>query len=156
MDTQTPGPDAAPAPTPAAQWRRASTDGELYTLPGSGHTALLRRPSLTALAGAGAIPNPLSDAVLRLVLSRPATTEDERLANFRANARGFVEVAARCLVSPPMALDRAPDDGEIGPNDLADLDYTWLFYEFVEGAAAARATFRAGRAPVEPGGLPDA
>lgn len=127
------------APTPARSW---TTIG-LYTLPGSGNVAKLKKVTLIALAAAGAIPN---DILQLIALDTPAErlSQEAQLAQYRKNAKAFVAIAERCLVEPRLVTDRAPDydAGEIGPEDLADRDYTWIFYSFVSGGAADVATFR--------------
>lgn len=138
-------------PTTARQWKQTAQDGELYVLPGSGHIARLRRPSLTALAAeAGEIPNPLSIEVMRFLahadeiggLTRP--TEAQLIVAYEKNARAFVEIAALAFVEPKLILDRDPDydAGEIAPSDVADLDYVWITGRLVEGQAADLASFR--------------
>ncbi len=130
-------------PTPAAAWRRQQTDGELFRLPGCGHVARLRRPSLTALAAtSNGVPNALAAAVLRLLAAPPAKTDDERVGNVKRNSQGYLEVAALCLVEPRLQLKGEPGEGEIGPQDLSDLDYAWIYHTFVEGAATESAIFR--------------
>lgn len=130
-------------PTNARAWRERRRAGELYTLPGSGLVARLRRPNLYALAAtANGVPNGLSEAVLKLMSSRPPASDAERVENVRRNSRAFLEVAALCLVEPPLALDREPTDDELGPDDLSNLDLGWLYYTFVEGEAATAAMFR--------------
>ena len=127
------------APTPADVWR----EGELIRLPGCGHVARLKRPSLTALAGTtNGVPNPLSPAVLRLIAGRPTTTLEERIENVKSNSRAFMEVAALCLIEPRLVLDGEPGPGEIGPQDLSDTDYTWIYYTYVEGVASEVVPFR--------------
>src|SRR5512145_848762 len=48
------------------------------------------------------------------------------------------------LASPRLVLDREPNAAanEIGPLELADADYIWLYYQFVEGHASSVASFR--------------
>lgn len=133
-------------PTPATEWRKQSTDGELYRLPGSGHVARLRRPSLMALATRpGVIPNPLGDAVLRFLATTPdAKTDAQQIDAYRTNARAFEEIAALCLVEPHLILDRTPnyDAGEIGTDDLSDRDYSFIVFTLTQGAASDVAPFR--------------
>lgn len=150
---------APPAVTTATDWRK-SAEG-LYRLPGSGNVARLRRLSLITLAAAGGVPNPLSQDVLRYLASKgdQRLNEAEQIAEYKRNAKAFIEIAARCLVEPrlwvpPAETARgkgepaktAPDyeAGEIGVEDLADNDYTWIFFSFVGGDAAWRETFRVG------------
>lgn len=130
-------------PTPATAW----DTGGLYRLP-SGNVARLVRPSLVALAAAGPIPNPLSRAVLKFlaVEGDGKPSEQQQIDRYIEHTRVFQEVAARCLIAPRLILDRAPDPvaGEIGPDMLADADYSWIYYAFVEGRADDTATFRVG------------
>lgn len=141
--------------TPALAWKKAREEGELYTLPGSGNVARLIRPSLTALVGVtNGVPNPLSKEVMRLLAAAPPGKAEEALfANIRNNSRAYMEIARMCLVEPRLALDKEPnyERGEIGPNDLADLDYAWIYHSFVEGAAADAAPFRVAE-PTQPEG----
>lgn len=140
-------------PTPAVVWSQARRVGHLVRLPGSGNVARLRRPTLTALAATtNGVPNPLSDAVMRLLAAAPPKTEGERMAAFRTNNRGMLEVAALCFVEPVLVLDREPDPeaGEIGPLDLTDLDISWLYFSWVEGDAASVAPFRVAEEPAAP------
>ena len=137
-------PPAVPTePTSAASW----SIGGLYRLP-SGNVARLSRPSLLALAAAGRIPNPLEDEILRFVALGGADetklTEAQQMARYQEHARVFVRVAARALLEPKLILDRAPDPdhNEIGPLQLSDRDYTWIYYGFVEGSASDSALFR--------------
>lgn len=142
--------DAPLAPTSAHEWRQR-TAGELYRLPGSGGIARLRRLSLVTLAAAGAVPNPLVEEILRLgVITAPDSakaSEADQMAFYRRNQKAFIEVARRCLVSPVLITDREPDPdrNEIGPDDLAERDYTWLFYGFVNGLDAQLEPFRVRR-----------
>lgn len=133
--------------TPATEWRRQRTDGDLFVLPGSGNVARLRRVSLTALAAAGAIPNDTADRVLRLMaieIKAEQLSDEQQLAVYKRNQRAFIDVAARCLVAPVLIVDGAPDyeRDQIGPDDLADRDYTWLFYSWINGTADQVSPFR--------------
>lgn len=130
--------------TPASEWRRVAKEGELYRLPGSGNVARLIRPSLTALVSVSSgVPNPLSRDVQKLITgAAPTQDEAKRWENYVANSRAMQEVAQLCLKEPRLVLDREPGEGEIGPADLTDLDYSWLYYTFVEGGAADVAPFR--------------
>lgn len=132
------------APTPASEWRTKRKQGELIKLPGSGNVARLVRPPLASmvLTNHGA-PNPLSRDVQRLLSgTAPPKDEQERWKNYQQNMRGMQELAALCLVEPRLRLDGEPQDGEIGPDDLTDLDYTFITYTWVEGAAESVAPFR--------------
>lgn len=150
-----------PDPTPANEWSRTAEG--LYRLPGSGNVARLRRVSLIALASAGAIPNPLSQDVLRYLARQDPqgriVSEETQVAEYRRNAKAFMQIAQRVLVEPRLWLpaetasrgkgESAPAGpdyaaGEIGPEDLADNDYTWIFFSFVGGDANWRETFRVG------------
>lgn len=137
----------APAATPAAAWRRATTDGELYRLPGSGHVARLRRPSLYQLAARGAVDSGLAAQVLKRLTAgeRPGErSEADRAQTHRENVDLFLGVAALCLVEPRLILDRPadPERGEIGPEDMADADLLWLYYDFAQEGDRSVATFR--------------
>lgn len=133
--------------TPAATWRRAGQEGELYTLPGSGNTIRLKRISLFALAArTGNVPNPLAHEVLRLEgVSRAPKTEAEQIANYREYSQGHVEVAKLCAVEPRIVDEPNYDAGEIGPSDLAEFDYAWIYNVFIKGVADDRNKFRAER-----------
>jgi hypothetical protein len=135
--------------TPASAWRTAREQGELIRLPGCGNVARLVRPPLARLALTnGGVPNPLSREVQRLLSgSAPPRDENERWKNYVANMRAMQEIAQLCLVEPKLRLDGPPQEGEIGPEDLTDLDYTWLFYTWVEGAAEQVAPFRVTQEP---------
>ena len=137
-----------PAPTTvtgASQWRRGQL-GELYTLPGCGYVARLIRPSLTALAASvGGIANPLSNELLTLAAGRRPADDAQVLAFYQKNCRAYLEAAALCFIEPRLVLDREPKEGEIGPGDLTDYDYTWLYYTFIQGDAEALAPFRVAR-----------
>lgn len=138
-----PTPPPAPAtPTPAAEWRRAG----VYDLPYSGKAAELTWPGLYALALTGEVPNPLAEAVLRLVSGAaarregaPPPTEDEDLAAYRKNARALLAIMARCMVRPRLILDRPPeyDRDEIGPGDLHERDVLWVYNHFVQEGPAS-------------------
>jgi hypothetical protein len=132
------------AVTPASVWRRKREEGELIRLPGSGNVARLIRPPLAQMVlSSNGVPNPLSRDVQRLLAgSAPPKDEAGRWANYQANVRGMQELAALCLVEPKLRLDGPPGEGEIGPEDLSDLDYTFIVYTWVEGAAEAVAPFR--------------
>jgi hypothetical protein len=134
------------AASPAAAFRRRSTEGELYELPGCGLVARLARPGLMGLVGAGATANPvLSPELLRMMsLDKTPASDEERLEKFERDVRAYREVAARCFVEPRLVLDREPnyDAGEIGPADIADRDYVWLYWTFSQGGDAQVAAFR--------------
>lgn len=135
-----------PAVTPAAEWGRKAQQGELYRLPGSGHTVRLRRPGLTALAAeVGHIPNPLAREVVKLMsaASKPET-EADRLEAYLQSARAYVAVAELCFVEPRVVSDRVPDyaAGEIAPADIPSQDLVWLYWTFLESDAAMSAPFR--------------
>jgi hypothetical protein len=144
-ETTTPAPKQPAAITPASTW--AKRGQALYELPGSGNIAELRRPSLIALAAAGAVPNPLSQDVLRYLAQRDngkLISPEQQIAEYKRNAKAFIEIAARCFVQPRLITDRQPDyeAGEIGPEDLADSDYTFLFFQYVTEGELASARFR--------------
>lgn len=132
-------------PTPAAEWRRAAIDGEVYTLPGSGRNARLRTVSLLALAArAGTVPNPLAHQVLKLEgVSRTPKNEQEQITNYREFAAGYAEVAKLCFVEPRVVDEPNYDAGEIAPADLTEHDLIWLYGTFVKGVADDRARFLA-------------
>jgi hypothetical protein len=126
--------------TPARQWKT----GGLYQLP-SGNIAHLKRPSLLARA---TMPGKLEQKVLRfIVLETPRMiSEEDHIRLYVANSEAYLAVAAATLVSPRLILDRQPDPDkdEIGPDDLSDRDYTWIYQIFVEGSdAESRDFFRA-------------
>ncbi len=170
MTTETP----PIAPTPASQWRRQRQEGDLIRLPGSGNVARMVRPNLLALAStSNGVPNPLSARVLRLMAAPPARDDKERVENVKRNALACLEIAALCLIEPRLvfgwrcanghrsvehpetcptckATDWTPIDpgeGEIGPQDLTNLDLSWIYYGWVEGAASEVAPFRVGDRP---------
>lgn len=130
--------------TPASAWRRAREEGELIRLPGSGNIARLIRPPLASMVlSSNGVPNPLSRDVQRLLAgTAPPKDEAARWTNYQANMRGMQELAALCFVEPKLRLDGPPGEGEIGPDDLTDLDYTFIVYTWVEGAAESVAPFR--------------
>lgn len=132
------------APTPASTWRRKREEDELIRLPGSGNIARLVRPPLAQMVlSSNGAPNPLSRHVQKLLAGTPpAKDEQARWENYQANTRGMQELAALCLVEPKLRLDGPPSEGEIGPEDLTDFDYTFITYTWVEGAAEAVAPFR--------------
>jgi len=132
------------APTPAGLWRRQREEGELIRLPGSGNVARLVRPPLAQMVlSSNGVPNPLSRDVQKLLAGAPPPKDEAgRWANYQANTRGMQELAALCLVEPKLRLDGPPQEGEIGPEDLTDYDYTFIVYTWVEGAAEQVAPFR--------------
>ncbi len=120
---------------PAADWGQA----DLYRLP-SGHVARLRRPGLMVMAVGGLISNP---HLKRMLAGRDvALTDEARWKVFEENARGFLACAELCLVEPRLAVDRPPQSGEIRPEQLADADLIWLYFEFAEGSAQQVTPFR--------------
>lgn len=132
------------APTPAGLWRRSREEGELIKLPGSGNVARLVRPPLARMIlSSNGVPNPLSRDVQRLLSgTAPPKDEEARWKNYQANMRGMQELAALCLAEPKLRLDGPIGDDEIGPDDLADLDYTFIVYTWLQGAAEQVAPFR--------------
>jgi len=132
------------APTPASAWRKATVEGELIRLPGCGQVARLVRPPMSKLVlTSNGVPNPLSRNVQKLLSGAPPPKdENARWENYQQNMRGMQEVAALCLAEPRLRLDGTPEEGEIGPDDLTDMDYTFLLYTWVEGAAEQVAPFR--------------
>jgi hypothetical protein len=140
-----PPPTETPAATPARAWAA----GTLVQLPGSGHAARLRKPSLRALLHAGKVPSSLVDSVYRLVqglIAAPEQPPEQQRQKFMEDSAAFVYVASQCFVEPRLVTDKAPDydKGEIGPDDLSDLDYIWIFYTWTEGSAEQEAPFRLG------------
>lgn len=132
----------------ARRWRKQSTEGQWVTMPGSGEPALLKRPSLMAMAAsAGHVPNPLSAEVVRFLAENGDPlrnyNKDERQAIYKKNSRAFVEIAKLTFVSPVIVEGREPnyEDGEIAPTDIGDFDYSWLIFNFVEGDASKLAPF---------------
>jgi hypothetical protein len=128
-------------PTPAREWGKA----QAYQLP-SGNIARLKRPAVLALARNG--HNPVSNAVLLELYDRKdqPKTPDEKLEQIKANSQKYLEVLALTFVEPRLVIDREPnyDNGEIGPQDVDDGDLLWIYWVFIEGTAAAFATFRIG------------
>lgn len=141
-----PAPEAEKKPSSAADFKRVAKDGVVYVLPGCGLAAKLRRPGLIGLVGAGATGNPaLSPELLRMMtLTERPPTEEERIADFERNAKAYREVAARAFVEPKMVLDAAPnyERGEIGPDDITDQDYVWIYWTLAQGGAAQVEPFR--------------
>lgn len=138
------------APAAASAFRARSETGEVYDFPGCGLPAQLRRPSLMELSVRGAAPNPLANEVMSLIAADEGPADlshEERISRYQRNARAYIEVAKLCMVSPRLVTERAPDydAGEIGPGDIADLDYIWLWHSFVGGAASEVQPFRADR-----------
>jgi len=130
----------AATPTTARTWKT----GGLYELP-SGNIAHLKRPSLLARS---TMPGKLEQKVLRYIaLDTPRQlSEEQQIKLYVANSEAYLAVAAAAMVSPHLILDREPDPdkNEIGPDDLSDRDYTWIYHVFVEGAdAESRDFFRA-------------
>lgn len=132
----------------ARRWKKQSTDGQWVTLPGSGEPALLKRPSLMAMAAnAGHVPNPLSAEVIRFLAENGDPlrnySKDERAAIYKKNSRAFVEIAKLTFLDPKIVEDREPDydAGEIAPTDIGDFDYSWLIFNFVEGDASKLVPF---------------
>lgn len=146
------------AVTPATEWLAKTNSGFKYRLPGSGNVAKLRRPSLYAMAARGtSIPNPLSAEVMRYVTDKGDVlgerSEDERNEIYIKNAIAFVHIAVLCMVEPKLITDRTPnyEKGEIGPENLADLDYQWITFSFVEGSVERTDSFRVDKWPSEVG-----
>lgn len=135
--------------TPASAWRKAREQGELIRLPGSGNVARLIRPPLASMVlSSNGVPNPLSrDAQRLLAGTAPPKDEAERWANYQKNTRGMQELAALCLAEPKLKIDGPPGENEIGPDDMADLDYTFIVYTWLEGAAESVAPFRVSSEP---------
>jgi len=136
-------------PTPAGLWRLKREEGELIRLPGSGNVARLVRPPLAQMVlSSNGASNPLSRHVQKLLAgTAPPKDEETRWANYQANTRGMQELAALCLLEPKLRLDGPPGENEIGPEDLTDLDYTFIVYTWVEGAAEQVAPFRVAQEP---------
>lgn len=130
--------------TPASAWKKARVEGELIKLPGSGNVARLVRPPLASLVLTnGGAPNPLSRDVQRLLAgTAPPKDEADRWESYKKNTRALQEIAALCLAEPRLVLDRQPGDDEIGPDDLAEQDYLFIYYTWLEGAAENVAPFR--------------
>lgn len=133
--------------TPASAWRKASAEGELYRLPGSGNVARLARRPLYVMAAQGGLSNSLADRLLKAFTNdRPKgeRTQAEREETFREELRTRLEVAALCFVEPRLILDRPADPakGEIGPEDLTDADVQWVYYDFNGEGAQSTAMFR--------------
>ncbi len=121
--------------TAARDWRKSSQQGELYTLPGCGNVARLRRPSLMAMAAKGTVPNALSNDVMKLLaVVEENPTADRQIQIYGEQAQAFKEIAALSLVEPRLVLDREPDydKGEITADDLTDQDYVFI-WRFVQG-----------------------
>ena len=69
------------------------------------------------------------------------------LAFYQKNCRAYLEAAALCFIEPRLILDREPKEGEIGPGDLTDFDYSWLYYSWIQGVDEDIAPFRIGTKP---------
>src|SRR5687768_951231 len=108
--------------TPASEW----ADTHLYRLPGCGHVARLRRPSLSAMATrVGQVSNPLSPELMRFLAvtdAKPAVTEEEQIESYCKHVTAYLHMAELAFVEPKFVLDHPPDykKGEIGPGDLTD------------------------------------
>lgn len=157
VDGQEEEPYVEPEVSSGQAWKLAAVSGEKYKLPGSGLIVRLRRPGLMALiAKAGASPNPLSAQVIKFLsdlgegrLGRG--DEAEQLKVYKANTSVFIEIARLCFVYPRIANDdEEPDwDGVIPPEAIADYDYTWLAFSFMEGALERIEEFRVSLRPGE-------
>jgi hypothetical protein len=75
-------------------------------------------------------------------LSRP--TDEQMIAAYKNEARAFQEAAALAFVEPQLILDREPDPdaNEIGPGDVSDRDYVFIFYQLIQGEADRIRSFR--------------
>lgn len=104
-----------PVVTPVANaraWKKWSQEGEWFTLPGNGEYALLRRPSLMALAArSGHIPNPLSAEVLRWLANnssdpyRSNVSPAEAIDQYKKNSAAFVAIAQECFLDPKIVSE---------------------------------------------------
>ena len=133
--------------TPASEWAKAR-NGELYRLPGSGNVARLRRPSLHAMAArVGQIPNPLSAEIMQfLAVSNTdgISTPEQQIESYHRNVTAYLHMAQLVFVEPRFILEGEPDykKGEIGPNDLVDIDYLWIWGTLIYGGADELRPFR--------------
>lgn len=133
--------------TPANDWA-AQADGELLRLPGSGKWARLRKvPMMAMIAFAGKSPNVLADEVLRfnaVSTNGSRQSPQEQIAQYKANVQAFIRMAAMCFVAPKLVLEGEPDRAanEIGPFDVVDIDYRWIYFTFLQGEDAELAPFR--------------
>lgn len=132
--------------TPAREWNNAR--GELYRLPGSGNIARLRRPSLSAMAArVGQIPNPLTAEVMRFLAVVDTTTRptpEQQIESYCKNVLAYLHIAQLVFVEPRFVLKDDPnyDAGEIGPHDLTDADYVWIWSKLIYGEAGELRPFR--------------
>jgi hypothetical protein len=92
----------------------------------TGRIVTLTMPDLySIMASVGRVPSPHIAAVLDLLIQDKAYTPEGASADVyirkRDEVRGRYALAALCLVSPRLVLDRAPkpEEDEIGPGDLS-------------------------------------
>lgn len=148
-------------PTSIEEIRRRRAEGDVYRLPGSGIQVRLKRPNYTRMAVSGSLSNPYVTTVLKWINARTDRSEqldeEQRHAAYIRNGKAFFANAANCM---PDFDPEGKDPNKIWPEDLADRDLTWLFFDFAEGEDADVAEFRVTGSAGTPGPagetLPDA
>lgn len=121
----------------------------------SGRVVALEMPDLYGiLATVGRVPSQHMIDVLNLLVAdgawSPAEADADKYLSKRNTIRGYYAVAALCLQSPRLILDRAPNPAadEIGPTDLNWRDVEAVYHGFFRGWMLT--------APAEPAGPADA
>lgn len=97
--------------------------------------ATVRMPDLfQILATVDAVPSQIMIDVLNLLdqegAELPTVDPAQKFLRKRNKIRGMYSLASLILVSPRLILDRAPGDGEIGPDQLSWGDLEGLFYGY--------------------------
>jgi hypothetical protein len=143
-ETQTPAAqiDVQPEEADSAEaWITHATEGAVYTLPGSGRKARIRKVPLMAMSiGAGYVPNKLATEVLRFLAEidqergyGETVPEAKRIEQYKKRAAAFCHIVQMAFVEPRVVLAGQPGPGEISIAHLADRDIMWVVFALVEG-----------------------
>lgn len=118
-------------------------NGDLYVLP-SGDVARLARPDLyTILSQMGAIPDPITTKVLKLLELDGITLPDNAPSTFRLIADkhlGMYGIYSWCRVDKRLDLSIAHGDGEttLGRVDVLPIDLEYVYYNFFRAGNARK------------------
>lgn len=127
----------APAPTPAAEWRKPREEGYIVTLP-SGLQPRLRPVALDVLIMAGEIPDLLSPIAAKMLWSETNVEQIADVAELATGTAKLMNIVCKAAFLYPRIVDEDPGDDEITLEDVSFADKSIVFQLAIQPAEVLR------------------